>query len=146
MTKYDRPTAPSRLFSRTFAWLARKGLAPSNSVQIEVKGRKSGELRSAVINVVEFDGQRYFVAPRGETEWVRNVRAAGGEAVVNRRGRRRVRLEEVPVEQRPPIIQKYLGENAMATKSFFGVDPKSDLSVFEGIAAKHPTFRIVEVE
>jgi hypothetical protein len=145
VTEYHRPTPPSRMFSRAFAWLAARGLAPSNSVQIEVRGRRSGETRSAVINVVEYEGRRYFVAPRGETEWVRNVRAASGEVVVNRRGRKRVRLEEVPVEQRAPILQKYLGENAI-TKSFFGVDPKSEIAVFEEIAANHPTFLIVEAE
>ncbi len=79
----------------------------------------------------------------GEAEWVRNVRAAGGEAAFRRRGQQRVRLEEIPSEQRAPILKAYLGENAWSTQQYFGVDPKPEI---EAIAARHPVFRIVRVD
>ncbi len=145
MTFYAKPTALTQAFNRFVGWLASLGVMPSKTVTLEAKGRRSGETRSAAVNWVEHEGQRYLVAPRGETEWVRNVRAAGGEAVMRRRDRQQVRLEEVPVEQRAAIIKTYLGENAMATQRQFGVDPKAELSAFEAIAERHPVFRITEV-
>ncbi len=132
----------TQMMNRLTSWLASLGLMPSKTVTLEVRGRRSGQMRSVVINWVEQDGQRYFVSPRGEAEWVRNVRA-GGEAVIRRRGRQSVRLEELPVEQRAPVLKAYLGENAWSTRQHFGLDPKAELAEFEGIAARHPVFRIV---
>ncbi len=145
MTFYRRPMVLTQAFNRITGWFATLGLMPSKTVTLEVRGRRSGQIRSSVINWVEQDGQRYFVSARGEAEWVRNVRAAAGEAVIRRRGRQSVRLEELTAEQRAPILKAYLGENAMTTRQHFGVDPKAELSEFEAIAAKHPVFRIKEV-
>ena len=92
MTFYHRPTRLTQLLNRTMGWLASLGLTPSDTVTLEVKGRRSGAVRSAVVTWVEHEGTRYLVSPRGESEWVRNVRAAGGEAEIRRRGRRSVRL------------------------------------------------------
>lgn len=146
MAYYARPSGLTQAFNAIAGWLASLGLMPSKTVKLEVKGRKSGQPRTAAVNWVDHEGQRYLVAPRGNTEWSRNVKAAGGEAVILRRGRKPVRLEEVPVEQRAPIIKTYLGENAMVTKREFGVEPDAELAVFEGIAERHPVFRIVERE
>jgi deazaflavin-dependent oxidoreductase (nitroreductase family) len=146
MTFYRRPTMASQAVNRFMSWLASVGLTPSKTVTLEVKGRRSGQVRSTVVNWVEHEGERYFVSPRGEAEWVRNVRAAGGEAVIRRRSREEVRLEEVTSEQRAPILKAYLGENAMTTRQHFGVDPDAELSVFEEIAGKHPVFRMVTAE
>ncbi len=146
MTFYRKPTTLDRAFNRLMSWLASIGLAPSKTVTLEVKGRRSGQVRSTVVNWVEHEGERYFVSPRGDADWVRNVRAAGGEAVIRRRGREHVRLEDVASEQRAPILKAYLGENAMTTRKHFGVDPKAELPVFEEIAGKHPVFRIVTPE
>ncbi len=135
-----------QVFNRLAGRLASLGLMPSKTVTLEVKGRRSGQVRSTVINWVEHEGERYFVSPRGEAEWVRNVRAGGGEAVIRRRGRQKVRLEEVPPEQRAPILQAYLGENSWSTQRQFEVNPKGDLAEFEAIAARHPVFRISDTE
>jgi deazaflavin-dependent oxidoreductase (nitroreductase family) len=139
---YLRPTKLVQISNRIASWFAARGLMPAKTVQVELKGRRSGEMRTVVINSVEHEGQRYFVSTRGESEWVRNVRAAGGEVVIVRGGRKRARLEELPAEQRAPIIKKYLGENALVTRRQFGLDPKAELSEFEAIAADHPVFRI----
>ncbi len=146
MTFYRRPTKVTRMMNRFVSWLASRGMMPSKTVTLEVKGRRSGQTRSTVINWVEHEGERYFVSVRGDTEWMRNVRAAGGEAVIRRRERQKVRLEEIPAEQRAPIIKTYLGENAMATRQHFGVDPKAEIAEFEAIAERHPVFRIVTVD
>ena len=132
--------------NRFVGWLASRGLMPSDTITPEVKGRRSGMTRSNVVTWVEQDEERYLVSPRGETEWVRNVRAAGGDAVIRRRGRQTVRLEEVTAEQRAPIIKAYRKKTAKATQQHFGVDPKAEIEEFEAIAARHPVFRIVTVD
>ncbi len=145
MTFYRRPTKLTQAFNRVVGWLASRGLTPSDTITLEVKGRRSGMVRSNVVTWVEQDEERYLVSPRGESEWVRNVRAADGEAVIRHRGQQRVRLEEVPAEERAPIIKAYLAKTAMATRQHFGVDPKAEIEEFEAIAASHPVFRIVTV-
>ena len=144
MTFYRKPTRLTQMMNGALGWLASLGLTPSHMITLEVKGRRSGETRSTVMNIVEYEGENYVVSPRGESEWVRNVRAAAGDAVIRHRGRRSVRLEEVAAEQRAPILKKYLGENATSTKQHFGVDPKADVAEFEAIAGRHPVFRTAE--
>ena len=146
MTFYRKPTKVTQTFNRFMSWLASLGLMPSDTITLEVKGRRSGMVRSNVVTWVKQDGERYLVSPRGESEWVRNVRAADGEAVIRHRGRQRVRLEEVPAEERAPIIKAYLAKTAMATRQHFGVDPKAEIKEFEAIAGRHPVFRIVMIE
>jgi len=141
-TYYHRPGGFAKFFNGIFTWLFARGVGSSKNVTVAVRGRRSGEPRSTAVNIVEYDGQRYLVAPRGNTEWVRNVEAAGGEATLHHGKAEAVRLVDVPVTERAPILQKYLGENAMATKASFGIDPKSPTEEFERIAERHPVFRI----
>ncbi len=142
MTFYRRPTKLTQAFNRLFSLFTSMGVTPSRMITLEVKGRRSGQVRSNPLNQVEHEGERYLVSPRGESEWVRNVRAAGGEAVIRHGGREKVRLEEIAAEERAPVLKAYLGENAMTTRQHFGVDPKAELGEFEAIAARHPVFRI----
>ena len=144
MTFYRRPMKLTQIMNGALGWLASLGLTPSHMITLEVKGRRSGQPRSTVVNAVEYEGAGYLVSPRGESEWVRNVRATGGEAIIRHRGRRGVRLEEVPSEQRAPILKKYLAENAMSTGKHFGIDPKAEAAEFAAIAGRHPVFRVVE--
>ena len=144
-TFYHRPNKLTQWMNRAFSWLASLGLTPSDTVTIEVRGRKSGNVRANPVTTVVLDGQRYLVSVRGESEWVRNVRAAGGEAAIRRRKRRRVRLEEVPVQQRAPILKAYLKKTAIVTRQHFGIAPDAPLAEFARIADGHPVFRIVEL-
>ena len=142
MTFYRRPLKPTQWLNRALSWLASLGLTPSDTVTIEVKGRRSGKIRANTVTWVEVDGRRYLVGPRGESEWVRNVRAAGGKAFLRHRGRQRVRLEELPADQRAPIIKAYLKKTAIATRHF-GLSPDAPMEEFGRIASRHPVFRIV---
>jgi deazaflavin-dependent oxidoreductase (nitroreductase family) len=144
MTIYHKPSGMTKLFNSIFGLFAGTGLTPGKNVMIEVKGRRSGQPRSVPVNIVEYDGQRYLVSPRGESEWVRNVRASGGQAVFRHGKRTSVSLQELPAAERAAIIQKYLRENAMSTRQHFGIDPKADISEFERIAPLHPVFRVTE--
>lgn len=140
---YKKPGTVDKIANAILGFFTSRGMGPAKIHTIEVRGRKSGQLRTAVVNTVNYEGDRYLVAPRGNTEWSRNVKAANGDATLLRKKREKVHLEEVPVDQRAPIIKVYLGENAMATKSHFGLDPAAPIEEFERIAADHPTFKII---
>jgi deazaflavin-dependent oxidoreductase (nitroreductase family) len=120
------------------------GLSLRGSRVLAVRGRKSGEWRTTPVNPLPFEGQRYLVAPRGVTHWVRNIRASG-EAVL-RKGRHEepIRVVEVPDEEKVPILRAYLKLWAMETKKFFGLSGRdaSDAEI-AAIAPEHPVFRIV---
>jgi hypothetical protein len=124
-------------------WLGSMGLIPGGTAQLQVKGRRSGKIRKNAVTWVDHEGQRYLVAPRGTTEWVRNALADGGRAVLKHGKSETVRLEEIPVEQRAAVIKPYLKKTAMATKREFGLDPEAPMEEFERIAPEHPVFRIV---
>ena len=141
---YAKPSKLVQMMNSAVSWLATLGLMPSDTVTIEVKGRRSGKIRSNAVTWVEHDGKRYLVSPRGESEWVRNVRAAGGHATIRRRGRQQVRLEEIDEELRAPILQLYLKKTASATKQHFDAAPDADVEAFASEAAKHPVFLVTE--
>jgi len=146
VTIYRRPSKPVQWMNGFMSWLASKGIGPSRMITLEVKGRRSGHVRSTVVNVVEYEGEQYLVSPRGESEWVRNVRAAGGEAVIRHGGRQKVKLLEIIAAERAPIIKKYLKENTLSTKAHFGIEPDAPLEGFQRIAERHPVFRIIPGE
>lgn len=140
---YNRPSAFNRWTNHLMGWLASTGLGPSRMLMLETRGRRSGSPRTTAVNEVVVDGARYLVSTRGDAEWVRNVRANGAVALV-RRGRKPVRLEDVPVEQRAPIIQAYLKENIAQVRAFFAIGPDAPVEDFARIAPQHPVFRIVD--
>ena len=128
--------------NRLTAWLSGLGLAPPILMTLLVKGRTSGRLRSNVLVATPYNGQTYLVSMLGhQSEWVRNVRAAGGEAFIKRRRISPVLLTEVPIQQRAPILKAYC-EVATSGRHHFPVPHTAPLSDFEAIAAEYPVFRI----
>jgi deazaflavin-dependent oxidoreductase (nitroreductase family) len=124
------------------AQLAAHGIGPARVVTLEVRGRRTGRTISLPVVVTDYHDGRYLVSMFGEdSSWVRNVRAAGGDAVIRRRTRQPVRLEEVAVDQRPPILQRYLAV-APGARPHIPVDPTAPLSEFERIAADYPVFQL----
>jgi hypothetical protein len=139
---YNKPGMFTKKMNSFLGWLAARGIGPKRMVQLEHKGRVSGEMHSTAVNWTELDGQRYLVSPRGETQWVRNILADGGSAALRRGSNSEsVRLEAIPVEGRAPIIKQYVGENKIV-KGEFGIDPDDSIEQYKGIAANHPTFLI----
>ncbi len=117
-------------------------LAPRQWVTLEVPGRRSGRLIAVPLVITDYEGERYLVAMLGpEANWVRNVRAAGRRAVLRHGRREAVRLEEVEVGARAPILRKYLG-HAPGARPHVPVDRRAPLAEFERIAAGFPVFRI----
>ena len=139
---YKKPNTLTKKMNSFFGWIAARGIGPKRLVRLEHRGRVSGGLRSTAVIWTQLEDQRYLVSPRGETQWVRNVRADGGRAVLRRGGNSEtVRLEEIPVEGRAAIIKQYVGENKIV-KGEFGIEPDDPIDQYNGIAANHPTFQI----
>lgn len=117
-------------------------LSPSRAATLEVTGRRTGRPVSFPVVIVEFEGNRYLVSMLGaDANWVRNVRAAQGRAVLHRRARQAVRLTDVAPDARAPILRRYLAV-APGARPHFTVDRTAPLSEFEQIAERHPVFRI----
>jgi deazaflavin-dependent oxidoreductase (nitroreductase family) len=151
-TEYRPPAGWYRRLGRFGALLTSLGLAPRDAVTLEVAGRKSGRVRRTPILVTRHRDGDYLVSLAGESQWVRNVRAAGGEAVIRRRGRREVRLEEVAADDRAAIIAAYLdagrersGGKAHAGQArfYFGLEPDPSIDDIAAIAGYYPVFRVV---
>ncbi len=143
MYRGGRPNRLARLLNRISAIQFATGLIlPSRVGTIEVIGRRTGRLISFPIVITEYQGERYLVAMFGQnTNWVRNVRAAGGRAVLRHGRREAVRLEEVDASARAPILRRYLAI-APGARPHMPVDWRAPLAAFERIAAQYPVFRI----
>jgi deazaflavin-dependent oxidoreductase (nitroreductase family) len=144
MTDYQRPGwVTSHVFNPLMMGLTRLGLSIRGSRVLEVKGRKSGTPRHVPVNPLNFDGARYLVAPRGNTQWVRNLRASGGGVLIKGRRREEFTAVEVPDEQRPEILREYLRHWKAETGVFFGgVGPDAPEEELTRISPEHPVFRI----
>jgi deazaflavin-dependent oxidoreductase (nitroreductase family) len=132
------------VFNQVVAGLTRLGISVLGSRVLEVRGRTSGQPRRVPVNLLELDGVQYLVSPRGEGQWVRNVRAAGGELVLLLGRRRDHRVAtELPDAEKVPILRAYLKRWKAEVGVFFdGVGPDSTDEQIAAIAAKHPVFRL----
>ena len=143
----DRYVAPDwftrHVFNPLVAGLTRLGISVRGSRVLEIPGRRSGLPRRTPVNLLTLDGVRYLVAPRGHTEWVRNLRAAGEGTLI--RGRRRERFAgvELPDGEKEPILRAYLERWKWEVGQFFGgVGADSPGEDLRRIALDHPVFRI----
>ena len=138
-----RPSRLASVINRGTAALYALGLFPNYLVSFEVVGRRSGRVFRLPMVMAIVEGQRYLVSMLGENvDWVRNVRAAGGRAVLRHGRREEVRLEEIAVEMRAPLIKAYL-KRAPGARPHVPVHKDAPLSAFERIAAQIPVFRVV---
>jgi len=131
------------LVNPTINLAMRLGLSLAGSRILEVKGRKSGQWRRTPVNLLVFEGERYLVAPRGETQWVRNMRVVGGGRLVLGRRTEEFDANELPNEQRPALLRAYLKKWKWEVGAFFGgVGPDAPDEELLRIAPDHPVFRI----
>ncbi len=142
--RYIQPDAFTRkVFNPLIAVLTRMGISMWGSRVLAVTGRSTGEVRTTPVNVLTLDGERYLVAPRGITQWVRNIRVAGqGDLRVGRRVETVV-VDEVPDHAKPVILRAYLRRWKWEVGQFFdGVGPDATDEELLAIAAGYPVFRI----
>jgi deazaflavin-dependent oxidoreductase (nitroreductase family) len=145
-TRYIRPGGlTDKVFNRVVAALTKAGISVWGSRVLAVRGRKSGEWRTTPVNLLILDGERYLVAPRGHTQWVRNMRVAGGGEL--RLGRRTEVFHAVEVAdaEKPSILREYLRRWAWEVGIFFkgeGITVDSPESDLLRVAPGFPVFRI----
>ena len=142
MYRGQRRNEVAKLLNRVDASVAAAGIGPKRLVRLEVPGRRTGRRLAFPVVIAEYEGQRYLVAMLGkEANWVRNVRAAGGRAVLKHGRRENVVLEEIDPSARAPILRRYL-EAAPGARAHFSIDRHAPLEQFEQIAEQYPVFRI----
>jgi deazaflavin-dependent oxidoreductase (nitroreductase family) len=143
--RYVEPKKQTTVFNEVVAHLTRLGLSVWGSRVLSVRGRTSGEWRSNPVNLLTHEGERYLVAPRGQTQWVRNLRVAGGGEL--RVGRRVERFTAVELadDVKPALLRAYLRRWKFEVGVFFdGVDAKAPEAELLRIAPGYPIFRIMD--
>ncbi len=142
-----KPTAMDRAFGRVFQALVRLGIGLPHSYVLEVTGRNSGRVFSTPVNLLVHNGRNYLVAARGETQWVRNARAAGRVALVKGSRRTEFAVREVAPAERPEIIKHFLDRFALSVQRYYPVPKGSPVSAFAGaLAERNPVFELIDLK
>ena len=137
-----RPTRLGRWVNRLWCWWSGLGLPPNFQAALEVRGRTSGRMRSLPVVIATVQDHRYLVSMLGpESDWVKNIEATHGEAVIRQGRRRRVHLAMVPQEQRAPILREYV-RIASSGRRHFPLTVTAPLASFQAIAGRYPVYRI----
>ena len=151
-TRYRRPASWYLRGQGLGVWMTSHGLAPRGAMTLEATGRRSGLPRRTPVLLTRVEGKDYLVSLAGESEWARNVRAAGGRAVLRRRGDRPVRLVELPPEERAPVLAAYIDREGKASakvaartaRYYFGLPPEPSPGQIAAVAGFYPVFRVEE--
>jgi deazaflavin-dependent oxidoreductase (nitroreductase family) len=145
---YQEPGILTRkVFNGLVALATRAGISVLGSRVLEVRGRVSGEPRRTPVNLLTIDGREYLVSPRGNSQWVRNARAAGGELdLLLGRSRSHYRATELIDEEKIPVLRAYLRRWKAEVGVFFGgVGPDSTDEELSAIAPRHPAFLLEKI-
>ncbi len=139
---FREPTAVEKIFNRAFGFLVGIGLGFSYSYLLQVRGRKSGKIFSTPINLLERDGKRFLVAPRGRTQWVRNAEAAGEVTLKKGSSREKFRLHTAPEAEKPELLKAYLDNFKREVQRYFPVKAGSPVEAFVELADNYPVFEL----
>jgi deazaflavin-dependent oxidoreductase (nitroreductase family) len=141
--RYLRPGRLDRVFNATVIRLTKLGISVWGSRILRVRGRSSGQWRTNPVNLLSHEGERYLVAPRGEAQWVRNLRAAGGGELLVGRRVEPFTATELADEQKPAVLRAYLERWKFEVGRFFdGVGPDASDEKLLQIAGGYPVFRV----
>ncbi|MFZ0773477.1 MAG: nitroreductase family deazaflavin-dependent oxidoreductase [Candidatus Sulfotelmatobacter sp.] len=142
---FREPSAAEKIFNRIFGFLVGIGLGFSYNYLLEVRGRKSGKLYSTPINLLERQGKRFLVAPRGRTQWVRNAEAAGEVTLKKGSSRGKFRLRPAAEAEKPEILKAYLDTFKREVQSYFPVAAGSPAEAFAEVSASYPVFELLPI-
>ena len=142
-TRFSQPSPIERLFNRLFGLLAGWGIGLPHNYLLQVKGRKSGRVYSTPVNVLDYKGNRLLVAPRGETQWVRNARVSGEVWLKRGRTRQRFKLRALDDREKPEILREYLSRYRLTVQRYFPVPASAGLEMFSDIARQYPVFELI---
>jgi deazaflavin-dependent oxidoreductase (nitroreductase family) len=142
-TRYEKPNRAAEIANKAMRWLAEMGISIAGTQSLRVRGRKTGEVRGVVINLLTVDGVDYVVSPRGNTQWARNVRAAGVVEIGSRRRGRRADVTEVPDAAKPELLRRYLARWYWQVKGYvLGLTPESTDEELLAAAPSIPVFEL----
>lgn len=140
--EFRAPTALERLFNKAFGVLVGWGLSPRHTYLLEVKGRRTGRLYTTPVSVVEIGGTLFVVAPRGRTQWARNVESAPDVMLARGSRRRAYRVRALPDAEKPPVLSVYLERFRSVVQRYFPLPAGSPPAAFAPIAARYPVFQL----
>ena len=139
---HPKPGAVERIFGRLLTFFVRIGLIRDHFYVLEVRGRRSGRTFTLPVDPIELEGRRYLVCARGNSNWVRNARAAGQVVLVRAMRRRRYAVRELSPGMRSPILKAYLDRFAGEVQRFFPVPKGSPVESFNDLAPRYPVFEL----
>ena len=144
--EFRAPSAVERLFNKIYGTLVGLGVGFSYNYLLQVRGRKSGRIYSTPIDLLQLGGKSYLVAPRGRTQWVRNVEAAG--EVMLKKGSRsnRYNVRVIAEAQRPELLKAYLEAFKAQVQRYFPVPAGSPVEAFAPIAGNYPAFELLPAD
>jgi hypothetical protein len=139
---YLKPGAVERIFGRVLVSLIWIGVIRGHFYVLEVRGRKSGRTIWLPVDPLDLDGRRYLVCARGNSNWVRNARAAREIVLVRAMRRRHYAVRELPPGERPPVLKAYLDRYATEVQRFFPIPKGSPVESFNNLAPRYPVFKL----
>lgn len=137
------PTPTEAFFNKIMGFFVSIGLGPQGMYLLQVRGRKSGKIYETPVSLVDVNGRRYLVAPRGRTQWVRNAEASGEISLKRGSKVQRFTLRPVAEPDRPEILKTYLDKYASAVQRYFTVKAGSPSLAFLPVVSRHPVFELV---
>jgi len=140
---FREPSAGEKIFNRLFGFLVGLGLGFSYNYLLEVRGRKTGKIYSTPIDLLEMNGKKYLVAPRGRTQWVRNAEAAGEVTLKKGSKRQKFRLRPIPDAEKPPILKAYLDTFKREVQRYFLIPAGSPPESLAAVARNYPAFELL---
>jgi|SRR5215471_5561523 len=144
-SRYLAPSAMERRFNSLFGFLVGLGLGLPHNYLLQVHGRKTGRIYSTPVNVLDYEGKRFLVAPRGETQWVRNAIATGHVWLKRGRSSEKFVLRALDDRDKPTLLSEYLNRYKRTVQRYFPVQAGSPKESFSSVAANYPVFELTRV-
>ena len=138
-----KPSSFEALFNRFFGLLVGWGIGLSHNYLVQVQGRKSGRIYSTPVDVLDYKGTRYLVAPRGETQWVRNAHLSGQVWLKRGRSRHRYAVRTLDDREKPEILKEYLNRYKTTVQRYFSVPAGAPAEAFSDVASRYPVFELI---
>jgi deazaflavin-dependent oxidoreductase (nitroreductase family) len=138
---FQRPNPVERIFNRVFGALVGLGFGLRHNYLLQVRGRKTGRIYSAPVDLLEMNGKLYLVCPRGRAQWVRNAEASG-RVTLKKRGRQEFVVSAVADEQKPAILKEYLDRFKTTVQRYFPVAAGSPAAAFASYTNRYPVFEL----
>lgn len=146
MNVVREPNVLEKILNKAFGILVKLGLGLRHNYLVQVPGRKTGRVYSTPVDLLEFEGRRFLVAPRGRTQWVRNAEAAGELVLKRGTERQTFRIRIVPDEKKPEILKAYLDRFKFTVQRYFPVRAGSEPRDFANMAERYPVFELLQQE